>query len=99
MFIYLFIWSRLLANPSRRGQEYPGYRFKCPRAWLSSDNVLTQLGGALQIRARLGPSQPMVGAGCKRDCRVRLHASHTRGLSDGGEGTRINVYSLIYNVP
>jgi hypothetical protein len=27
----------------------------------------------------------MVGAGCKRDCRVRLHASPHPGISDGAE--------------
>jgi hypothetical protein len=35
----------------------------------------------------IGPIMAMARAGCKRDCRVRLHASPHPGISDGSEGT------------
>jgi hypothetical protein len=66
---------------------------------LISDNVLTQLGGALYEDFYRAISL-VARAWCKRDCRVRRHASPQPGISDVAEGiprglSRVNAYLFI----
>jgi hypothetical protein len=58
-----------------------------PGARLSSDNVLTQSGGTLHEEISFGSMMALHRAGCKRDRRVRLHASPHPGISDVVERT------------
>jgi hypothetical protein len=56
------------------------------RARTGEGNVRTAWEGLYARTSNLHIS-PIVNAGCKRDCRVRLHASPHPGISHGAEGT------------
>jgi hypothetical protein len=56
-------------------------------ARVGAGNVRSYLGGALHEDFRFDPMMTGSKAGCKRDCRVPLHASTHPRISDRAEAT------------